>query len=244
MTGTQGESVIVCMPVYDKVHPLAWLADMELMVSLARRFKPEKLAIINVRKLTQPHAQNVMCNHANDMRQPDGKPFDWLLWIEDDTTPPPNAFDLLREQAHPEYRPIVHAISFDRQDDLDPSIWTGSEPTEKGEVYIRPIRQWKPDTLYRIVHSGTCCSLFHMSIWDKLKKPWFRMQPFDSSMGVGLAPCQSLSQRIYEAKIPMYGYTGCVVGHIGDEVVIGAEESRLKQRQNEVAPDGGIKRFI
>lgn len=245
MTTAQNESLIVCMPVYDKIHPLAWEADMKLTAALAREFPAGQLAFLTQRRLTYPYAFNAMCKRAMDGRAKDGKPFDWMLWIEDDTLPPPDAFRVLREQADPVKRPIMHALSFDRNGDYDPSLWQGGrvEGDDDG-IYIQPIRDWEPNKLYRIIHSGTCCVLFHMSIWDKLERPWFRMQPPDDVAGVGLMPHVSLSQRIFEAKIPMYGYTGCIVPHIGDEEVIGEAASRLRREQLQVDSNAGIQRFL
>ena len=165
------ESVIVCMPVYDKVHPQAWDADMALMAELARAFPKGRLAVQSTARLTQPHAENTMIRRARKMRTIDDQPFDWLLWIEDDTLPPPTIFADLRAHASVE-RPVVHGLSFDREPPYDPSIW--EYVTEEGEqVGIRPIRDWMADSVYYVAHSGLCGSLFHMSVWDRLTEPWF-----------------------------------------------------------------------
>jgi len=147
--------------------------------------------------------------------------------VEDDTTPPANAYQLLRQVADPAERPVVHGLSFDRMPPYAPSIWR----VAKDGKAVEPIWDWEPDKMYRIAHSGTCISLFHVSVFEKLKRPWFRMQPFEPDCG-GIIPCISLSKRMHEAGVPIYGFTGCIAGHMGDAVEITAEISRRKGAQS------------
>jgi len=213
------ETLIIAMPVYDKIEPLAWSAHLALMGHLARRFDENQLYVMHVHRLAQPHAENKLMHAANRLRTQEDKPFDWLLWIESDTCPPADAFDVLREQADAREHRVVHAVSFDREPPYDPSIWD-QVTNDKGEIVgVRPIREWEPDRLYPVAHSGLCCSLFHMSVWDELERPWFRMRPFAPGEG-GLVACMSLSIRFWQAGIQQYGYTGCVIPHIGEPVLI------------------------
>ncbi len=225
------ESVIVCMPVYDKVHPLAWEADLAVMAELARAFPRGYLGVQATARLTQPHAENTMIAQAQAARTIDGTPFDWMLWVEDDTLPPPDIFARLREHASAE-RPVVHAISFDRLPPYDPSIWEYVVEDDK-PVGLRPIRQWAPDTLYQIAMSGTCGTLFHMSVWDRLARPLFRMMPSQEGHG-GVSSCVGLGLRFQEAGIPMFAYTGCVVPHISDPVVVDAAVSHDYQATHDL----------
>ena len=147
---------------------------------------------------------------------------DWMLWVEDDSTPPADAFALLRQHADPVERPVMHGISFDRVLPHDPSIWR-VQPGDSRR--IEPIADWQDNTLYRIAHSGTCVVLFHSSVWGKLQRPWFRMQPFEPGCQ-GMIPCISLSQRMREADVPIWAFTGCVAGHMAEPVEINAQISR------------------
>ncbi|MBE3038747.1 MAG: hypothetical protein IMZ62_08040 [Chloroflexi bacterium] len=151
--------------------------------------------------------------------------------MEHDSVPPPDMFQLLRGQADPQTRPVMHGLSFDKVFPYHPSIWRAKADGGKG---IEPITDWQPNTVYRLAHSGTCGSLIHLSVFEKMKRPWFRMQPFEPGCQ-GMIPCISLSQRMHEAGIPIYGYTGCVVNHLGDESEIDAEISHkahaMAQRQ-------------
>lgn len=225
------ETIALCMPVYDKVYPKAWLADMELMENLARIFPPENIAKFYAHKLPQPHAQNFLMNSVLQNRPlfgVVGTPLkakvkaDWILWIEDDTTPPANSFELLRQHADPVNRPVMHGLSFDRVVPHDPSIWR-VKPDKSGE--IEPIYDWEDNTLYRIAHSGTCIMLMHTSALERMEKPWFRMQPYEPGIQ-GMIPCISLSHRMHEAGIPIWAFTGCIAGHMGEPVEVTAEMSR------------------
>jgi len=209
------------MPVYDRVFPKAWFSHVQITETLARQFPPERLAILYARGLSQPHAQNFLVQSVLSNKKaygvegrllPGGRP-DWILWVEHDTVPPPNAFDLLRQHADPETRPVMHGLSCDKKPPYAPSIWR-AKPDGKG---IEPIFDWQPNTLYRVAHSGTCISLFHTSVFDKLKRPWYRMRPFEPGHG-GMIPCISLTQRMHEAGVPIWAFTGCIAKHLGDEI--------------------------
>lgn len=228
------EKVALCMPVYDKVMPQAWQAHMALAMNLGRLFKEENLGIFHARKLPQPHAQNYLVNsvlqntplYGVEAKIVPGGKADWILWVEDDTVPPANAFELLREHADPVERPVVHGLSFDRMLPYSPSIWRVQEDGK----HIEPIHDWEDNTLYRIAHSGTCLALFHVSAFEKLKRPWFRMQPFEPEQQ-GMIPCISLSKRMHEAGVPIYAFTGCIAGHISDPLVVDAKISRAVQKR-------------
>lgn len=221
------EKVALCMPVYDRVFPKAWIADMALAIHLGNIIPEENLGIFISPKMAQPHAQNYLfnavlsntgSNYVQAVPVPSGKA-DWVLWVEDDTTPPYNAFDLLRSKADPIKRPVMHALAFDRVSPHSPIIF---KSTDEG---VAPLWEWKDDTVYRIAHSGTCLCLIHTSVFEKMKRPWFRMQPFEPGCP-GIIPCISLSQRMHEADIPIHAYTGCIVGHIGEPIEVNAEISR------------------
>ena len=225
------ETVALCLPVYDQVHHRSWKADMLLSMELGRLFPPENIAVWVCHKLPQPHAQNYLVQSVlsntpaygvvgNPLRAK-SRP-DWMLWVEDDSTPPADSFQLLRQFADPVGKPVVHGISFDRAGSNAPSIW---RVKSDGSGMIEPIWDWQDNTLYRVAHSGTCIALFHTSLWERMKRPWFRMQPFEPGCQ-GMIPCISLSQRMHEANIPIYAYTGCVAGHMSEAVEVNAEISR------------------
>ena len=225
------ETLALCLPVYDQVHHKAWTADILLAMELGRLFPPENLAVWVCHKLPQPHAQNFLVESVLTNRPAygvTGTPLrakqtpDWMLWVEDDSVPPPDSYQLLRQYADPKEKPIVHGISFDRMMPHDPSIWK-TDPQDNRRVV--PIHDWQDNTVYRIAHSGTCLFLAHTSLWERLKRPWFRMQPFEAGVQ-GMIPCISLSQRMHEADVPIYAFTGCVAEHIGEPVAVNAEISR------------------
>lgn len=222
------EVVSLCLPVYENVHPKAWLAHQRISHRLGQL--DVEVGFFYCRGMTQPHAQNFLFSDVLDNKisrpgvwgEPPARKTDWILWVESDTCPPPNAFELLRKHADQEKKPVMHGLSFDRKPPYYPSIWRN----DRGG--IEPIQDWKPDTLYRIAHSGTCIVLIHTSVFEKMKRPWFRMQPFEPGVQ-GMIPCISLSQRMQEAKIPIWAYTGCIATHIGEEVEVGPELSRRIQ---------------
>ncbi len=233
------ESVALCMPVYDKVYPKAWLADMMIAFNFGKILKPENFGIFYVRKLPQPHAQNYLFNSVLDNKvheYAEGFPVrsgraDWVLWVEDDSVPPANAYEILRKWADPIERPVMHGLSFDRKPPHSPSAVIKDDAGEQDWLW-----HWRPDALYKVEHSGTCISLIHTSVFEKMKRPWFRMQPFEPGT-TGMIPCLSLSQRMHEAGIPIYLYTGCIAGHIADEVVIDAKIGRMMAEKHESEKD-------
>lgn len=224
------ETVSLCLPVYENVHPKAWLAHQRISHRLGQL--DVDVGMFYCRGITQPHAQNYLFNDVLENRISGPgvggalpvNNTDWILWVESDACPPYNAFELLREHADPETRPVVHGLSFDRKPPYHPSMWKNDE---KGR--ISPIMDWKPNTLYQLAHSGTCIVLIHTSVFRKMKRPWFRMQPFEPGVQ-GMIPCLSLSNRMHEAKIPIWGFTGCIATHIGEEVEVGPELSRAYKR--------------
>lgn len=234
----KNETVALCMPVYDKVDHRAWLAHMQLAVHLGSIFSPDQLALSCMHKMPQPHAQNYLCNSVLNHKMPNGNRPDWILWVEDDTTPPPNSFELLRQHADPIERPVMHGISFDRMPPHDPSIWRGGLD-DKGALRREPIRDWRPDTLYKIAHSGTCIMLMHTSVLEKLKRPWFRMQPFEPECE-GMIPCISLSMRMHEAEVPIYAFTGCIAGHMTEAVEVTADYSRNYATAHKKSGDANV----
>lgn len=226
------ETVALVMPIYDKVYPRAWAGHMGLAMRLGRLLPPENLGIFYIHKMPQPHAQNFMLNHViGDQKWPqyvhefgglDGKCPDWILWVEDDAAPPHDGFELLRDQADPVERPVMHAMSFDRAPPHHPSMWGYVDESRTG---ITPIHDWKDNTLYQLAHSGTCFCLIHTSVFKKLERPWFIMRPPEPGVQ-GLLCCGSLSARMHEAGVPIHGYTGCVTTHMGEHVEVDAARSR------------------
>ena len=148
-----------------------------------------------------------------------GKVPDWILWVEDDAAPPANGYDLLRSKADPELRPVMHGVSFDRAAPHYPSIW------REKDGRIEPIHDWQDDKVYRISHSGTCFCLIHSSVFLKMERPWFRMQPPEPGCE-SIIPCRSLSESMKAAGIPIMAYTGCVASHMGEHVEVDADLSR------------------
>jgi len=204
---------------------------MELAMNLGRQFPPEALGIFYIHKMPQPHAHNFLFNHVlGSQKWPQyvhqfgglqGCP-DWILWVEDDAAPPPNGYELLRGQADPVNRPVMHAISFDRAQPHFPSIWRYADQEKKR---IEPIHDWEENKLYELAHSGTCFCLIHSSTFARMKRPWFRMQPPEPGCPSILC-CRSLSNGMHAAGIPIYGYTGCITTHMGEHVEVGPAMSR------------------
>jgi len=229
----ENESVAVIMPIYDKVYPRAWAGHMMMMAKLSRLIKPENLGVMYCHKMPQPHSQNFLLSHAtrtvnwgqyvHEFGGLNGKCPDWVLWVEDDAAPPENGFELLREQADPIERPVMHAMSFDRARPHYPSMWQYTDETRTKD---RPIHEWKDDTLYQLSHSGTCFCLIHTSVFKKMERPWFKMQPPEPGVPDCIIPCRSLSQSMHRAGIPIHGYTGCVASHMGEHLEVDADYSR------------------
>jgi hypothetical protein len=117
----------------------------------------------------------------------------------------------------------MHALSFDRGPPHFPSIWR--EVERDGQKRIEPIWAWEPNKLYRLAHSGTCFCLIHADIFRRMNRPWFQMQPPEPGCKSILC-CRSLSNRMHEAGIPIYGYTGCIASHMGEHIEVTADYSR------------------
>ena len=224
------ETVALCLPVYDRVFPKAWFAQAQMVAELARIIPKENLQFYKVRGLPQPHAQNFLFSSVLLMTReygveavipPGGKRADWILWVEHDSCPPADMYRLLRDKADPVERPVMHGLSFDKVFPFAPSIWRAKTDGKS----IEPIWDWQDDTMYRLAHSGTCGCLIHTTVFDRIKRPWFRMRPSEPGMP-GMIPCISLSRRMHEANIPIYGYTGCIVSHLGDENEVNGVVSR------------------
>ena len=209
------ETLILAIPVYDKVHCAAWQSHMKLTARLSRQFPSSDLAFAYQHGLPQPHAQNMLIRKCLNMKM-NGKRADWILWVEGDTLPPEDSFERLRAHADPETAPVIHGLSCDREYPYNASAWRLVQNEQTKGIGLSPINDWEPDTLYKVGHSGTCLTLFHTSVFDRIKEPWFRMRPFLQGDYKGTQCCLSLSARLHGAGIPIYVDSGCPVPHMAD----------------------------
>lgn len=78
-----------------------------------------------------------------------------------------------------EAKPVVGALCYRRYPPFDPILLKG----EPGSYDM--ITGWKEGDLVEVDATGTGCLMFHMSIFRKMKPPWFRFRPSEGGGVIG-----------------------------------------------------------
>ena len=174
-------------------------------------------------RLPYPYAPLLSLASAFKTEDVTGRRFDWLLWIDDDVVVPSLVLRKLIESAHPDDRPFVATIGFDRTPPFRPAVWeylTAGACTSK--------MQWQDPHmgtgLHKVAATGLCCALFHRSFFDRVPQPWFASTPGelgeDRSISYRGNPDSWLCQQCVDADVPIYVDTDIEVAHMGQRIPI------------------------
>lgn len=129
--------------------------------------------------------------------------YDWVLFIDDDMTFPPNIIEqLLSHDA-----PIVSAMCFKRITPYTPCFYEKCELKEGG-IYLKPYDLDEvPTETFMAEAAGAACMLIKREVFEKIPAPWFLPLPFS---GEDIAFC-------IKAKAAGYGILidpKPIIGHI------------------------------
>ena len=155
-----------------------------------------------------------------------GRKANWFFWLEDDVCVEKDAFRKLRAVAHPEQRPFVAAIGYDRNPPFPPAVWD-----KEGDS----LRQWTPDDVpaegvHKVGATGLVCAIIHRTLFDKIDEPYFAAGSPVLSFGGpttevirGIKPDAWWSCRLAEKGIPTYVHAGVMTTHLGARLPVNVE---------------------
>lgn len=210
-SSTRAEHLMIALPCRDDVRAQAvshlflcmlnaslyWKGLWEGDVPLTFFFQ-HRVHILEARTAAVEHAR------ASDV--------DWILWLDDDMTPPP---DLL-QRLHQTGKRFVGAVAYRRDPPHLPCVFRRA-----GDV----IEPFDPDPSAGLVEAdmtGFACLLMHCSVWEDV---WTRTdgRPFQYRVGAGedIYFCAQAGAAGHQ----LYIVPDLVVGHVA-EVIIGAEQRR------------------
>ena len=129
--------------------------------------------------------------------------FDWVLFIDDDMTFPPDLIhQLLQHDA-----PIVSAMAFKRIAPYTPCFYETCELKENG-VYLKPYHFDEiPNKTFTVEACGAACVMIKREVFEKIPAPWFLPLPFS---GEDIAFCLKAKA----AEIPILIDPKPIIGHI------------------------------
>jgi len=109
-------------------------------------------------------------------------------------------------------KPVVGCLVYRRYPPFDPLMLRG-----KINSYYT-VTEWEPGELVEVDATGTGCVLFEMSVFKKMKPPWFRFRLSNGKpVGEDIGFCSDLKAAGY----PIHVDTGVVCGHLSNMIVNG-----------------------
>lgn len=137
--------------------------------------------------------------------------YEWLLFLDSDMTPPPDAVTRLLSHG----KPVVGALCYTR----NPPYRTCAgwyDAASKTAKALKP-----KQGLAEVGEIGTGCLLIHRAVFETLPAPWFEYlpnQPGHHSDGV-------FARKVRAAGIPVFCDSDLIVGHLTVVPVPTAEDS-------------------
>lgn len=207
------EVIFLATAVWDSVKHHAFDSHRYLVAELAEKYG-KNLWIAPSRERT-PYPESIMYSISTMLHWERSKKrrADWVLWIDDDVTVPPFAFEMLRRTADPQKRPFVAGVGYMRNDPYFPAVWVKAGDGSS---------QW---TQHRFgVHEVHCVGLpvaiIHRSIFDRVPQPWFasgdRFLRSDGTIEPSVARTDSwFCTQLRNAGIPIYVNGDLDVTHFG-----------------------------
>jgi len=167
--------------------------------------------------------------------------FDYIWWLDDDMTFPPDT--LVRLLAH--QKPVVTAIAYQRREPYAPCIfeWNdlpeGTPNVAKKDVveaggYYDHMHDCEHSGLRRIDGCGSACVLVETEVYRKLnaagKRPWYSNKAFGEDLHF------TRLCNLAEPEIKIYADTDLIIGHIGEPVIVDeAHVARWKAHKAQAA---------
>lgn len=220
--------------VYWGVPPMARDALCNLCLQAAWDHGPGNIWILPTReRLTYPYAPLYAVASLFKTEEVAGRKADWFIWLDDDVIVPKNLIRKLREAAHPEDRPFVAAVGYDRYPPFQAAVW---EPKDNGKgLHWR--QHWedtKESGVHQVDTTGLCAAIFHRSFFDRVPQPWFASLPpvtdTDGSVKCKSNPDAWLCQQCHDAGVPVYVTCDVDIQHIGLRVVVGRKTAPVLRK--------------
>ena len=215
------EHIALATAVYEGVKPKAFRAIQRMSIRIGQSFGTVWVISPQRDRLTYPFCVSGYIYALFAREEAEGCRADWLLWLEDDVVPPADLYEKLRAAADPLHKPYVCALAYCNS----PPYWPGVADIE-GNRRI----QWQEapaEGTHAVDSVGMCAALFHRSVFDRVKEPWFGVLPPRENSGIG--PDAYWCYRLKEHGIQPYVCCDAEVGHVGTGPVITRE---LSERWN------------
>lgn len=217
----EGEILAIVRGVFDsvKIRPSDSIGIM--LASLGARFKENLWISYAQERMTYPDAPLYALASVFNTERVTGRRADWIMWLDDDVSVPPDVFYKLRQAADPKERPFVAAVGFDRLHPYWPAVW---------ETINGKLVRWEypPDKgVYQVRGTGLVCALMHRSLFDRLPQPWFAISPCvltdpngNKDIKRGIKPDSWLTSVMSDAGIPVYVECSVTTTHFGQAIPI------------------------
>ncbi len=182
-------------------------------------------------RLPYPYSALVLLASMFKTEKQFDKKADWLLWLDDDVIVPVNLMRVLREAADPIDRPFISVLGYDRNPPFRPAVW---DSFQAGGV--ETIRQWDfdrmPDEgLHEVAVTGLCAAIFHRSLFDRVRQPWFAYLPREvnnnGTLSGGANPDAWWCEQCHRAGIPVYVTLDVDITHLGQKMPINSVTAPL-----------------
>jgi len=133
---------------------------------------------------------------------------EWLLWIDSDTVPPPDALEQLLGTGEKAVSGLYHA----REEPYYPQWYSKVKWSEEdGKWLYENFHNPPSDRVSEIAGCGLGCFLVHREVCEKLDMPAFPLAED--------AEDHAFTQRIRQAGYKIYGHPGVQCGHVGSTAI-------------------------
>lgn len=216
------EIVALACGTYSGPEPGPYNTQRDLVRQLSHHYGENFWNIPSQPRLPYPYSALVLIASMIKTEAKCGRKADWFLWLDDDVVIPSNLMHILREHADPIDRPFVAALGYDRAPPFPPAVW--DFVTVAG---VTTIKQWDfervPESgLHQVAVTGLCAALFHRSLFDRVKQPWFAYLPRevdgDGNHFGGANPDAWWCEQCRDAGIPVYVSCDVEITHLGPKM--------------------------
>ncbi len=217
----EGEILAIARAVFDSVKNRPSDSVNIMLAHLGNKLKDNLWITYTQERMTYPDAPLYALASIFHTERETGRKADWILWLDDDVSVPPDVFFRLRQAADPKDRPFVATVGFDRLHPFWPAVW---------ETINNKLVRWEfpPDKgVYQVRGTGLVCALMHRSLFDRIPQPWFAISPAvltdpqgNRDVKRGIKPDSWLTHVLSDAGIPVFVECSITTTHFGQAIPI------------------------
>jgi len=221
-----GEVLVLGRAVYETQPQESTDMLLRLNRHLCYKYAPGNFWILpTYERLPYPFAVYWPLACAFETERQQKRRFEWFLWMDDDVLATPDDFEALKSVANPYLRPFVSALPYDRFEPHCPAVTEFIDG--KPKKWIKA-----PETgTFAVSHVGLCMALFHRSLFDKVREPWFGVSP-PTLNGTGMNPDFWWSCQMNKVGIQPYVCCDSKVVHLGRKLRVNRDYSEQWQERS------------